>query len=264
MDNKYIILLAVVIVGVAAGVGFVSKSSQDPLLKELLTQQQAILTNINSSSGPNVLEQRVAKIESQIEEIKTAVANAQAPQRPAGPPPEDLSKVHTIDAAHSPIRGNVDAPVRIVEFVDFECPFCARFHPPINEVMEAYPGKVSYMIKNFPLSFHPNAAPASRAAFAAGEQGKYFEMADLLLDNGRNLNEQTFERLATELNLDIVKFKRDYKESQAKWDDFIQKDIALGGAVDVRGTPTFYINGRKTNARNVETWKQEIDKILNQ
>ena len=195
--------------------------------------------------------------------------NFQAPspkaaQQPSAVPSEDYSKVYTIDIAHSPIRGNPKAAVTIVEFVDFQCPFCQRFYPPVQEVLKAYPKEVNYILKNFPLSFHPQARPAAKAAFAAGEQGKYWEMVDLLLQNAASLSEEKFQELAQQLKLNVDKFLKDYKEKDAKWEELINKDMSLGGQVDVRGTPTFYINGRKTLARDLNAFKAEIEKIFNE
>jgi len=150
-----------------------------------------------------------------------------------------------------------------VEFVDFQCPFCARFHPPLNEVLKAYPKQVNYVVKNFPLAFHPQARPAAKVAFAAGEQGKYWEMVDALLENGSSLSEAKYNELAESLGLNVKKFMADYKNKDEQWEDYIQKDIALASQVNVRGTPTFYLNGKKTNARDVNGFKREIDQILN-
>ncbi len=118
------------------------------------------------------------------------------------------------------------------------------------------------MVKNFPLPFHPQAKPAAKAAFAAGEQGKYAEMADRLLANGQRLGEEIFKKLAKDLGLNADKFWKDYQGKDAQWEKYIQEDITLGEQVGVRGTPTFYLNGRKTNARDLSEWKREIDQIL--
>jgi len=121
----------------------------------------------------------------------------------------------------------------------------------------------SILLRIFPLSFHPNAKPASKAALAAGEQGKYREMVKGLLDNGRSLNPETFKKLAKDIGLNVSKFEADLKNNDAKYEKIIQNDIQLAGQVGVRGTPTFFINGKLTNARDFATFKAEIDKILN-
>ncbi len=153
--------------------------------------------------------------------------------------------------------------VEIVEFSDFQCPFCSRFHPVIEQVLAAYPGKVSYVIKHFPLQFHPQAKPAVKAIFAAGEQGKYWEMVDLILKDNRDVSDAKLEEYAKQLNLNMKKFGESFADKDGKFEKLIQTDIELAGKTDVRGTPTFYINGKKTMARDLDSFKREIDAILN-
>jgi len=282
MEKRIFTLVLVVAIGVLSGVYIVSKQAREPILRDIAQKQNVILQaqsrlekKLGSGSGAiagagafqNVqnLEARINTMEARINSLESQLKQAQAaaPSAPPGPPPEDPNKVYDIAVAHSPVRGNKNAPVTIVEFADFECPFCARFHTPVVEVLKSYPKQVNYILKNFPLSFHPNAKPAAKAAFAAGEQGKYWEMADALLENGRSLSEEKYEELAKNLGLNVKKFLADYRNKDAQWEDLIQKDISLAGQVNVRGTPTFYINGKKTNARDVPSLKREIDQILN-
>ena len=175
---------------------------------------------------------------------------------------EDYSKVYDIGIGNSAVSGPKDAPVTIVEFVDFQCPYCARFHPLVLEALKAYPDKVKAVIKNFPLPFHKEALPAAKAAFAAGEQGKYWEMANAILDDNSNLNEKAYRGLAKKIGLDSAKFQKDIKEKDGLWQGHIQEDIALGNKIEVRGTPTIYINGRKARTRNIEGFKDEIEAVL--
>ena len=206
------------------------------------------------SAGITAVEKRL----NAIEENQKETMKLFKPRRAAA----DYNRVYKIPVGSSAVKGKKDAPVTIVEFVDFECPYCARFHPPMVEAAKAYPGKVNYIIKNFPLNFHKNAMSSAKAAFAAGEQGKYSEMADALLLNGKSLSEEKYEELAKSLGLDVDKFLKDYKEKDAQWEDYIKKDMALGAKVGVRGTPSFYINGKKTRARDTVSFKKEIDQIL--
>jgi len=126
--------------------------------------------------------------------------------------------------------------------------------------VKAYPNDVKLVIKNFPLPFHPNARPAAKAALAAGEQGKYFEMADALIANQQTLSEAKYLELAKQLGLNVKQFEKDLKEKDAKFEAVIAADMQLVDEVDVRGTPTFFINGKKTMARDVESFKAEIEK----
>jgi len=277
MEKRIFTLILVVIVGVLVGVGVVAKQGRDSLLHTVIKQQsamqKALEKNASSreSAGVVALLQRQTEMELRIAALETKLTKLQGSidQKGSGgnarqaPPPEDLSTVYDIAVDHSYVKGNKRAPVTIVEFVDFQCPFCARFHPPVIEVLKVYPKKVNYMVKNFPLDFHPQAKPAAKAAFAAGEQGKYWEMVDALLENGSSLSEAKFSELAENLGLNVKKFLADYKNKDRQWEDYIQKDITMASQVNVRGTPTFYINGKKTNARDVNSFKREIDQILN-
>lgn len=287
MEKRLFILILVVVVGVVLGVSIVSHQAKDPLLSKLLQQQGQMLISQTSlerklslegvsgqggSSGllrkQAELEQRIVVLESQIRAFQNLIQQAQGAQgaqaraQQPQPPEEDYTKAYTIGISHSPVQGKKNASVTITEFVDFQCPFCARFHPPILEVLKAYPDKVNYMLKNYPLPFHPNARPAAKAAFAAGEQGKYYEMADAILEDNSNLSEDKYKELAKKLGLNVEKFLKDYKDKDGQWEQYIKEDLDLGEEVAVRGTPTFYINGRKTMARDADGFKKEIDNIL--
>ncbi len=283
MDKRIFTMIFVVFLGVVVGVSIVVKQNDKSKFNTMLESQGRIEKNfVNGQLGgsqnsrtssqindilrkQNVLEERLSALEGQwggIKKLMEGAAKGDAGRAAQAPPQEDFNTAHDIAVAHSPVIGAKDAPVTIVEFADFQCPFCARFHPPVNEVLKAFPGKVNYILKNFPLSFHPQARPAAKAAFAAAEQGKYSEMLEALLENGRDLSEEKFKVLAEEIGLDVEKFMKDYTEKDAQWEEYIQKDMALASKVGVRGTPTFYINGRKTRARDFESFKREINQIL--
>ena len=277
MQNRTFIMILAVALAVFFGIAFFSKESgKDPAMEEMMKQQSETMAvlrkleqGVSSNSMPGQksevitalqdLQKRVTLLEAKLETL------GQQPQRPTmpEPPSEDFTKVHEIPVAHSPVRGNKDAPITIVEFVDFQCPFCGRFHPPVLEVLKAYPDKVKYILKNFPLPFHPQALPAAKAAFAAGEQGKYFEMVDAILADNSNLGEEKFKELAKKIGLNVDKFTKDLAEKDAQWQQWITADMELVEKVDVRGTPTFFLNGRKTMSRDLGTFKKEIDAILN-
>ena len=281
MNNKIFTFVLVASVAVLLGVGIVAKQSRDPLLREMINQQAIIVETQNRMerkiSGPSTAKRdvsdlvdiliRLQDIEKRLVKVEAGGGIQQAKGSggvQAAPVQEDYAKVHNIPVAHSPVIGNKNALVTIVEFVDFQCPFCARFHKPVTEILKAYPNDVNYILKNFPLSFHPQARPAAKAAFAAAEQGKYKEMVDALLASGNSLSEDTFKNIAKDIGLNVNKFLKDYKDKDAQWERYIQTDISLAGQVGVRGTPTIYINGRKTTARDFLSFKNEIDAILNE
>lgn len=228
--------------------GIFAQNTSMPSVQDQLNQ---IITS------QSVINQRLSAIENTLRDL-------QKPQpMPNMPPPEDMDKQYTIDVGHSAVMGDKNAKVTIVEFSDFQCPFSQKFHPIYMEAIKSYPKGINYILKDYPLPFHPNAKPAAKAALAAKEQGKYWEMVEALFANGANLSEDKYKELAGNIGLNVDKFTKDLKEKNAEWDKLIEEDMKQGGAIDVRGTPTFYINGKKTRARDVDAVKAEIDKILN-
>ncbi|OGX08622.1 MAG: hypothetical protein A2Z88_01650 [Omnitrophica WOR_2 bacterium GWA2_47_8] len=273
-DNKIFVIGIIVIVGVFLGINLMQKENSSPLMREMMKQQSETLSalkNLEKSVGGEEgqggsatqdLQKRVAVLEAKMDMVLSG-GPGQRPQ-PAAPaaPEEDYSKVYDIPIDHSPVRGKKDAEITIVEFVDFQCPFCARFHNVSNDVLGAYPNDARYILKNFPLSFHPEAKPAAKAAFAAGEQGKYWEMVDAILEDNSNLSADRYKELAKKIGLNVDKFEKDLQEKDSQYEDWITKDMELGSQVAVQGTPTFYLNGQKTVARSLPQYKTVIDGIL--
>jgi len=128
-------------------------------------------------------------------------------------------------------------------------------------VLEAYPKEVNFILKQFPLrQMHPNADPAARAALAAHKQGKFWEMQQELYKNSRNLSAETIKGLAEKIGLDVKKFEADMNSDEVKKE--VDADLALGGRVSVRGTPSFFINGKMARDRSLEGFKAQIDEEL--
>jgi protein-disulfide isomerase len=187
---------------------------------------------------------------------------AQAPVRQV----EDFEAVHRIDIEGSPVRGPQDAPVTLVEYSDFQCPFCARADPLLKQVAEKYPRQLRIVFKHFPLSFHPAARPVALASLAAQEQGKFWEFHDVVFKHNETLDgsQESVERYAKEAGLDLARFRKDLKEKRAQYDARIEKDLQQGNDVDVRGTPTLYLNGKKLDPRqrSLEAMSAAIESLL--
>jgi protein-disulfide isomerase len=147
-----------------------------------------------------------------------------------------------IDIEGAPSRGSPMAAVTIVEFSDFECPYCGQAHPILQHVMDEHEGRVRLVFKHFPLSAHPHAMPAARAAIAAGNQGKFWEMHDLLFEHQQQLEEEDLERYAQELGLDLARFRTDLESAETQ--RRIERDREEGERVGVEGTPSLFVNGR--------------------
>ncbi len=166
-----------------------------------------------------------------------------------------------VDIGTSPVKGNKDAKVTIVEFSDFQCPFCARGAATIEQVLKLYPNDVKLVFKHYPLPFHQAAKPAAKAANAAAKQGKFWEMHDLLFKNQQDLTEEAFNKYAQQLGLNIDKFKADYKE--AGQDALIDAETKAGQEAGVNGTPAFFVNGVLiSGAQPVDAFKSVIDRWL--
>lgn len=143
----------------------------------------------------------------------------------------------------APTRGSPMAQLTIVEFSDFECPYCGRAHSILQQVLNEFEGRVRLVFKQYPLSSHPRAMPAARASIAAGNQGRFWEMHDLLFEHQRQLEEEDLESYAQRLNLDMERFRRDMTSAETQ--RRIEADKAEGQRAGVEGTPTFFVNGRR-------------------
>ena len=171
-----------------------------------------------------------------------------------------LDFVQQINVAGSPFKGTADAPVTIALFTDFQCPYCARIVPLLNQVLEKNQGKVKLVFKNFPLNTHQFARKAAAAALAAGKQGKFWELHDRLFQNYNRLNDQVVQEQAQQLGLDMQKFEKDVNDPQIA--QAINQDLQEGAKAGVRGTPTIYVNGALLRNSNLEGFQAAIDKEL--
>ncbi|MFN3927602.1 MAG: DsbA family protein [Pseudanabaenaceae cyanobacterium] len=143
---------------------------------------------------------------------------------------------------NSPVTGAKDRKIVMVEFSDFQCPFCARAHGTVQEFMSKYGNEVTLTYKHLPLTrIHPQALPAALAAWSAQQQGKFWEYHDRLFTRQNELGEQLYLELAKELALNTEKFNQDRQSQQAQ--SAVNQDIALATELGINGTPAFYING---------------------
>ena len=277
-NNKSSTIVMVALIAVAGGLGIVLsigmavQSAMAPMtiyLREIADGQRKIEMTI-ARDGKNeikALESRLAVLESEVKTLKAQpprMAMPPQPQQPQQqqPPQEDLNKVYDIPVGTSNVMGPKDAPVTITVFDDYQCPFCGRFYPAAVDGVKAFPGKVRLVVKHYPLPFHNMARPAAKAAMAAGEQGKFFEMSDLIFANAASLSDEKFKDLAGKAGLKVEKFLKDLKDNDAAYEKVIEADMELGGKSDVRGTPTYFLNGKKCDARTADAWKAKIAELL--
>jgi protein-disulfide isomerase len=159
--------------------------------------------------------------------------------------------------------GPKSAPVQIVEFSDFQCPFCSRVVPTIKQIEDKYNGKVRIAFRNYPLPFHDHAQLAAEAAMAAKAQGKFWEMHDKLFGNQQALDRPSLEKYAGEIGLNVDKFKSDLDSGKYKGEVNADVQYANGLGGGGFGTPTFFINGRKiSGAMPYDNFAQVIDEEL--
>ncbi len=207
-----------------------------------------------------------------ITNLGKTVAAKPVPARPVAAADPQNVKVSIDD---DPIKGDLNAPVTIIEFSDYECPFCKRNHTQVfSQIDKDYisQGKVRYVFRDYPLAFHKKAIPAAIAANCAGEQGKYWEINDFLFQSKANLDDVKYVEFANTNRLDVPKFEACLKDSKQKTE--ITKDFEDGKNYGVRGTPSFFIGktqkGKEMTgvyvrgARGYDVFKTEIDKLLAQ
>ena len=175
-------------------------------------------------------------------DIAKAIANSDLAKRAAQ---RDRIMLDPIDIpiANAPFRGPANAKITLVEFSDFECPYCAQAVGFLNEILKAYPNDVRLVFKQFPLEIHANGRISAAAALAAHAQGKFWELHDKMYANHKSLTRLNILAWAKELGLDPVKFAAGLDSPRIK--QLVDKDYADGEKAGVEATPTVYINGKK-------------------
>ncbi len=189
----------------------------------------------------------------------SAPGQAARPSRPGRPDP---SKKYEVEIGAAPTKGPDGAAIQIVEFSDFQCPFCRRVGPTLAQIEEEYGDKVQLAFKHMPLSMHTKARPAHKAAQAAAMQGKFWEMHDLIFADQRSMSEEKYLEYAGQLNLDMDQFKKDMASPGIE--ALISSDMAQASKLGVTGTPAFFVNGRfLSGAQPFPAFKALIDEELN-
>ncbi|MBI5038749.1 MAG: DsbA family protein [Nitrospirae bacterium] len=229
--------------------------------------EAADIANSRAEEEIKALRKEMQELRKDVEDLKTKITARQ--QAPAPEPQEAVVSMND-----DPVKGDLNAPVTIIEFSDFQCPFCGRFFQgTLPEIERDYikTGKVRYVFRDFPLEFHKQAPKASEAANCAGEQGKYWEMHDKLFANQNALMVDKLKQYAAEIGLDSGPF--DAGLDSGKYAEERNRDIEDGKKAGVSGTPSFFIGKsqgkgkeitgkRIVGARPYESFKQVIDQLL--
>lgn len=194
--------------------------------------------------------------------VAAPAAAAAVAQQPAAATAVPQYKRYEIPTDGYPSLGPDDAEITIVEFSDFQCPFCRRFHAETYQaLLDAYPGQIRFVYRNLPLtSIHPNAMPAAIASLCANDQNAYWDYHAKLFSN-ETLDEATYIQYASDLGMDLDKFTACL--SDGSHDAFIQEDMQFALDLGVQSTPTFFVNGLAiVGAQPLENFQQIIDKEL--
>ncbi len=184
-----------------------------------------------------------------------------AAQAPPGQPAAPTGPVYVEVPGDTPVKGAPNAKVTIVEFSDFQCPFCSRVNPTLKQIQDTYGNDVRIAFRHLPLPFHKDAPLAAEASMAAHEQGKFWQMHDALFANNKALKREDLEKYAQEIGLDMNKFKAAL--DSGKYKAKVEADAKAANSVGARGTPAFFINGMLlSGAQPFEKFKEQIDKEL--
>ena len=239
--NCFIVITLVMLVASPVGAEPMTKEQGDAILKEL------------------------KNIRKELQEIKKR--GLRGPRKGAARP--TTAKVETKD---SPSLGDPKAPITLVEFTDYQCPFCRRFYlNTLSEIKKEYifKGKVRLVLRDLPLGFHANARPAAKAAHCAREQGKFWEMHDALFEGGGKLDGKDFTRYAAKIGVDDSPFRECMESDRHKED--IDRDIEDAGKASINGTPGFVLGKTTDNeiegslisgAQSFTSFKRQIDRLL--
>lgn len=196
-----------------------------------------------------------AKVEKEKTAVVTSQPNQQSGEVAGG------AKVEVAVSPSDPVKGNPQAKITIVEFSDFQCPFCGNVEPTLKKILETYGDQVKLVYKNYPLPFHENAENAALATLCAKEQGKFWEYHDKLFDNQDSLKVDDLKKYASDLGLNT----QDFNSCLAgkKYKSQIEVDVMEANKVGVRGTPAFFINGRSLyGAQPFEKFQEIIEEEL--
>ena len=175
-----------------------------------------------------------------------AIAESKASKFGSRPAPKLLDDPVPIPTLGSPVMGPANAPITLVEFSDFQCPYCSKAVAQINATLQAYPKDVRLIFKQFPLDSHPEAAISAAASLAAHQQGKFWPMHDVMFANRSKLSRQSILAWAKEIGLDMKRFTADLDSDAIR--KAVLRDQADGDKAGVEATPTVFLNGRKYNS----------------
>lgn len=246
------------LVGVIALAGCVSSAE----VQAIRADQKKILERLDAlQSDQRETGKRLASIEELLAPLRQGPRPDPAEDDEEAEAKKEAATVYAVPVADSPVLGPAEAPVTIVMFSDFQCPYCSRGDATLMALREAYDGKLRIVFKNSPLPFHPYARPAAVAAVCAAAQGKFWPMHDRLFANQQALDDEALARYAKGAGVNLKKWKTCLDGDTPG--EVLARDQKLAESLGVSGTPTFFINGHKlVGARPIDQFRQLIDAAL--
>ena len=216
------------------------------------TETCAMVTKQTKNFPPERCETMMKRYDRVLKDLK---------RREAMNKPLDAQKQAAIAAPDAPSFGPANAKVTIVEFSDFQCPFCSRAADTVHKIKAKYGDRVRFVFREFPLSFHSNAKRAAVAALAANAQGKFWPMHDIMFKNQQKLDAESLKSYAKQIGLDVAAWEKALTDK--KITDAVDADMKLGQEVGVQGTPSLFLNGaRIQNPTDFSAVQKAIDKAL--
>lgn len=246
--------------------------SVDDLLRSEVTEKTAAVTDAEIDAWYAENQARVRQPKEQVAEQIRGYLGQQRQQTARGELLASLRDRYEVvshlvpfrvelETEGAPVKGPGGAPIKLVEFSDFQCPYCARINPALAEVRERYGDKLQVVFRQFPLrQIHPQAQKAAEAALCAGDQGKFWAMHDALFANQQQLGEASLKAKAGELGLDRARFET-CLDSDAKA-EAVQEDLEAGERAGVAGTPAIYINGRPVQLQSGRPFADQLAEVI--
>ena len=242
---------------VASRITAVTEAEVDAFIEANRARIRGDVTQLRPQIRDFLREQRLeARREAVVGELRSA---AKVDVRLAAPAPFRAS----VDVEGAPVRGTATAPVTIVEYSDFHCPFCRRVQPTLTALLDKYKGQVRLVYKHLPLDgLHPQARRVSEAAWCAGQQDRFWQFHDAVYaDSGNDAGDATLNRYATTAGLDLGRFTTCLSAPETR--AAVQRDVAQGESLGLNSTPGFFVNGREVRgAQPIEAFSAIIDEEL--
>ena len=224
----------------------------------------ALILGASMVASSLLIQTSIDRASSSLGEVLVALKKAPpaaAPTAAARAKRPDPRQHYSVKTSGAPAKGAKKPKITVVEFSDFQCPFCARVMPTLTQIEKEYGDRVEIVFKHLPLRIHSKAPAAHAAAEAAHRQGKFWEMHDLIFENQREMAPEKYEEYAAQIGLDVERFKKDAASSDVK--KRVDSDAAEAASLGITGTPAFLVNGRYlSGAQPFEAFQRLIDEEL--